>query len=117
MEEAQRERRKKNPEHDHQPKWFNKVSKEEGVYSYRGGYWEQRLTGKFADLPDIFEYELDRGTPVVSTSGLSGSGGSLPSSSSQNNLPQGSQPSPAPSLASSGSSMSLSEVRHEFPFI
>jgi len=56
LEDRQRARRRIRSEEDWEPRWFSPND-----YSYKGGYWEQRLAGKFTDLPEIFEMELDRG--------------------------------------------------------
>lgn len=53
IEEKQRQARKvrEAAHEDWSPTWFSHL---DGEWKYLGGYWEQRATGKFKRLPDIF---------------------------------------------------------------
>jgi len=54
LEEKQRAARKKREQEgtEYKPRWFEKNA--DGVWTYKGGYWETRLKGEWTDIPDLY---------------------------------------------------------------
>jgi hypothetical protein len=54
LEEKQRAIRKKREQEgtEYKPRWFDKSA--DGVWTYKGGYWETRLKGEWTDVPDLY---------------------------------------------------------------